>query len=158
MDLVFIYYNNLEFQDNKIFSINFNDGDRLLGWEILFRKSRDYYLTSMFCFTEITNYLSELEHYDNITKISHFSNKIFKNGVEHLYEEKEIEGFFGDLKCKFTPEKSNRTLSAEIVEFFDYVTKQKKYVFVYSPYQELKNFGLKFENKKKAMSIVTLFC
>ena len=31
MDPVFIYYNNLEFQDNKIFSINFNDGDRLLG-------------------------------------------------------------------------------------------------------------------------------
>ena len=31
MDPVFIYYNNLEFQDNKIFSISFNDGDRLQG-------------------------------------------------------------------------------------------------------------------------------
>ena len=66
MDLVFIYYNNLEFQDNKIFSINFNDGgDRLQG--ILFKKNRDYYLTSMSCFIEITNDLSELEH-DNIKK------------------------------------------------------------------------------------------
>ena len=91
MDPVFIYYNNLEFQDNKIFSISFNDGDRLQG--ILFKKNRDYYLTSMSCFIEITNDLSELEHYDNITKISDLSNKILKNRVEHLYEEKEIEGF-----------------------------------------------------------------
>ena len=65
MDLVFIYYNNLEFQDNKIFSINFNDGDRLQG--ILLKKNRDYYLTSMSCFIEITNDLSEWEH-DNIKK------------------------------------------------------------------------------------------
>ena len=60
IDPVFIYYNNLEFQDNKIFSISFNDGDRLQG--ILFKKNRDYYLTSMSCFIEITNDLSELEH------------------------------------------------------------------------------------------------
>ena len=61
MDPVFIYYNNLEFQDNKIFSISFNDGDRLQG--IWFKKNRDYYLTSMSCFIEITNDLSELEHW-----------------------------------------------------------------------------------------------
>ena len=66
-----------------------------------------------------------------------------------MYEEKEIEGFFGDSKYEFTEEKSNRALSVEIVEFFDHVTKQKRHVFVYSPYQELKKFGLKFENKKK---------
>ena len=65
-----------------------------------------------------------------------------------MYEEKEIEGFFGDSKYEFIAEQSNRSLSVEIVEFFDHVTKQKR-VFVYSPYQELKKFGLKFENKKK---------
>ena len=47
-----------------------------------------------------------------------------------------------------TPEKSNRALSVDVVEFFDYVTKQKRLVFIYSPYKELKQFGLKFENKK----------
>ena len=46
-----------------------------------------------------------------------------------------------------TPEKSNRALSVDVVEFFDYVTKQKRLVFIYSPYKELKEFGLKFENK-----------
>ena len=29
MDPIFIYYNELEFQDNKIFTIEFSDGDRL---------------------------------------------------------------------------------------------------------------------------------
>ena len=66
-----------------------------------------------------------------------------------MYEVKEIEGFLGDSKYEFTPEKSNQALSVEIVEFFDHVTKQKRYDFVYSPYQELKKFGLKFENKKR---------
>ena len=46
-----------------------------------------------------------------------------------------------------TPEKSNRALSVDFVEFSDYVTKQKRLVFIYSPYKELE-FELKFENKK----------
>ena len=79
MDPVFIYYNNfnnLEFQDNKTFSINFNDGDRLQG--ILFKKNRDYYLTSMSCFIEITNDLSKLEHCDNIKKYLIYPIKFLK--------------------------------------------------------------------------------
>ena len=43
-----------------------------------------------------------------------------------MYEEKEIEGFFGDSKYEFIAEQSNRSLSVEIVEFFDHVTKQKR--------------------------------
>ena len=39
-------------------------------------------------------------------------------------------------------------MSVEIVEFFDHVEKQKRYVFVYSPYIELKKFSLNFQNKK----------
>ena len=41
-------------------------------------------------------------------------------------------------------------MSVKIAEFFDHVTKQKRYVFVYSPYIELKEFGLKFQNKKSS--------
>ena len=41
-------------------------------------------------------------------------------------------------------------MSVEIVEFFDHVIKQKRYVFVYSPYIELKKFSLKFQNKKSS--------
>ena len=112
----------------------------------------------MSCFIEITNDLSELEHYSEIIKISKLSNNILKNGVEHLYDEKKIEVFInGELKTELEAEKSNRALSVEIVEFFDHVTKQKRYVFVYSPYIELKKFSLKFQNKKVAMSKVIQF-
>ena len=41
-------------------------------------------------------------------------------------------------------------MSIEIVEFFHHVAKQKRYVFVYSPYSELKKFSLKFQNKKSS--------
>ena len=85
MDPIFIYGNNLQFQDNKSFTINFSD--RLHG--VLFEKNKDYYLTSMSCFIEITNDLSELEHYSEIIKILKLSNNILKNGVEHLYDEKK---------------------------------------------------------------------
>ena len=105
----------------------------------------------MSCFIETTNDLSEQQHHGKIIKISQLLNKILKNGVEHLYDEKKIEVFLnGELKTELEAEKSNRALSVEIVEFFDHVTKQKRYVFVYSPYNELKKFGLKFQNKKSS--------
>ena len=149
MDPIFIYSNNLQFQDNKSFTIDFSNDNRLQG--VLFKKNKDYYLTSMSCFIEITNDLSELEHYIEIIDISKLSNKILKNGVDHLYDEKKIEVFInGELKTELDAEKSNRTFSVEIVEFFDHVTKQKRYVFVYSPYNELKKFGLKFQNEKSS--------
>ena len=71
--------------------------------------------------------------------------------MDHLYDEKKIEVFInGELKTELEAEESNRALSVEIVEFFDHVTKQKRYVFVYSPYNELKKFGLKFQNKESS--------
>ena len=38
MDSIFIYYNDLKFQDKKIFTMEFSDGDQLDG--VLFRKKR----------------------------------------------------------------------------------------------------------------------
>ena len=114
-----------------------------------FFKNRDYYITNMSCFIKITQDLTELNHYEEIKKISEISNKILKNGVKHLYEEKKLEATFGNLNFQFLPEKSKRGLSLQAIEFFDYVTKRKRLVFVYSPYEELKIFGLKFNNKKR---------
>ena len=120
-----MYSNNLQFQDNKSFTFDFSNDDRLQG--VLFKRNKDYYLTSMSCFIEITNDLSELEHYIEIIDISKLSNKILKNGVDHLYDKKKIEVFInGELKTELDAEKSNRAFSVEIVEFFDHVTKQKR--------------------------------
>ena len=152
MDPVFIYYDKVKFQNEyKIFNIDFSDGDNLQDVcyvTISILKNRDCYITSMSCFIKIIQDLTELNHYDDIKKISEISNKILKNGVEHLYEEKTLEATFGDSSFEFLPEKSNRGLSLHQVEFFDEVTKRKRIVFVYSPYEEVKIFGLKFENKK----------
>ena len=43
----------------------------------------------MSCFIEITNDLSEIEHYIEIIDISKLSNNILKNEVDHLYDEKK---------------------------------------------------------------------
>ena len=43
----------------------------------------------MSCFIEIMNDLSKLSHYDEIKKISELSNKILKDGVDHLYDKKK---------------------------------------------------------------------
>ena len=102
-------------------------------------------------FIEITNDLSKLTHYDDIKKVSDLSNSILKNGIDHSYEEKNLEVTFDDVKIELTPERSNRPLSVDIFEFFDYVTKQKRLVFIYSLYKELKQFESKFENKKNGL-------
>ena len=64
MDPIFIYYNDLKFPDNKIFTIKYSDGDPLDG--VLFKKKN--YLVSMSCFIEITNDLSKSTYYDDIKK------------------------------------------------------------------------------------------
>ena len=135
MDPIFIYYNDLKFPDNKIFTIKYSDGDPLDG--VLFKKKN--YLVSMSCFIEITNDLSKSTYYDDIKKISDLSNSILKTGIDHSYEEKILEVIFNDVKIELTLEKSNRALSIDVVEFFDYVTKQKRLVFIYSPYKNLNN-------------------
>ena len=83
------------------------------------------------------------------------SNEILKNGIDHSYIGKDLEVFYDDNnnnnnKTELEPDKSNYTLLVDVVEFFDYVTKQKIFVLVYCPYKELKQFGKKFERKGKS--------
>ena len=112
----------------------------------------------MLCFITLEQDLKELEHYENIKKISEISNKILKNGIEHLYEEKQLEVTFDDTdqKIEFQPDKSNRGLSVHVVEFFDKQMKNRGLVYVYSQYEELKKYGLKFENKGKTYTSTPL--
>ena len=45
MEPTFTYYNNLTFDDKKRFSINLSDEDSLEG--VVFKKNKDYYVTSL---------------------------------------------------------------------------------------------------------------
>ena len=158
MEPVFIYYDKVKFQNNdyKIFRVDDSDGDNLDG--VFFTKNTDYYITSMSCFITLEQDLKELNHYDDIKKISEISNKILKNGIEHLYEEKVLEVTLENVeqKIEFQPEKTKRGLSVHAVEFFDEETKRKRVVYVYSSYEELKVYGLKFENKGKSVYKYTI--
>ena len=158
MEPVLIYYDKVKFQNNdyKIFQVDFSHGNNLEG--VLFKKKQRILYNEHVVFITLEQDLKELEHYENIKKISEISNKILKNGTEHLYEEKQLEVTFDDTdqKIEFQPDKSNRGLSVHIVEFFDEQTRNKGLVYVYSPYEELKKYGLKFENKGKTYTSTPL--
>ena len=91
--------------------------------------------------------VKELKDYKTIKKISEISNAILENGFEHFYEETKLEWIVEEQKNKLKAEKSKRKLSLKVLEFFDEKTKEKRKVSVYSPYEELKEYGLIFENK-----------
>ena len=112
---------------------------------------------SMSCVIEIKNDITELTKYADIKKISEFANRIIKNGIDYGHKSPDIEISYGGKTYKMNILKDNRSHSVEAVEFFDHLTKQKRYVFVYSPYIELKKLSLKFQNKKVAMLKVIQF-
>ena len=122
----------------------------------MFRKARDYYLTSMSCYIQLTNDISKLTDYKEIKKIADLLNSISKNGIDHLYIGRDLEVLFDLGKLELEVDKSNRTLSVDVVEFFDYVTKQKRFALIYSLYKELKKFGMKFKEGKKALILVAI--
>ena len=58
MDPVFIY-NNLIFDKNQRFILNFSDGDVLKG--LNFSKESNYYMMIMSCFIEVSNDITKLK-------------------------------------------------------------------------------------------------
>ena len=69
---------------------------------------------------------------------------MLKNGSQHLHENVELK--IEDVN-DLTPVKTKRKISTKSLEFFDEKTKKKKKVLIYSPYKELKFFGLKFQKE-----------
>ena len=71
MEPFFIYYNYLKFKDNtKIFSTDFSDEDRLQC--IMFKKAKDYYLTSMSCYLQLATEIEKLKEFPDIKKNCRF--------------------------------------------------------------------------------------
>ena len=142
-----MYWDKVKFEDNnnfKDFKVKFSNGDGVDG--VIFKKNKDYYITSMSAFIALEKNLKELKDYDTIKKISEISNAILENGIEHLYEEKKLE-LVSEKKLDLQPYKNKRKLSVRVLEFLDEKTKKKRLVSIYSPYEELKVHGLRFQNK-----------
>ena len=84
MEPIFVYFDKVKFDNSslKTFTITFSDGDLLDG--VLFKKTNDYYITSMTSSITIEKDLKELKDYDNIKKISDIANEYLKNGINHF--------------------------------------------------------------------------
>ena len=59
MESTFVYYKNLTFDDEKKFLINFSDEDLLKG--VVFKKNKDYYVTSMACYLHLPVDITKLQ-------------------------------------------------------------------------------------------------
>ena len=87
MEPVFMYWNKIKFEGEsnyKKFNVNFNDGDRLDG--VIFKKNKNYYITSLTTDIKIEKKLTKLEDYNKIKETSKKFNDLLKNGSESLYE------------------------------------------------------------------------
>ena len=84
MDPIFIYTNNLTFDENQRFILNFSDGDVFKS--VNFSKENDYYIMSMFCFIEVSNDITKLKQYDDIEKKSIIANRYIRNGIDYGFD------------------------------------------------------------------------
>ena len=142
MEPSFMYWSKLKFEgdkDYKKFNVNFSDGDRLDG--VFFRKDKKYFIISLSTNIKIEKNLKKLEDYEKLKKVSKELNDTLKNGSQYLHEDIELKI---ENVNELIPLKTKRKLATKSLEFFDENSKKKKKVLIYSPYKELKFFGLKF--------------
>ena len=82
MEPIFIYYNNLSFDQNKRFTLELSDDD-LLDSDF-FKKNKNYYITSMSCYIDLT--VDGTTSIDKIREISDMVNAILAGGVDFDYK------------------------------------------------------------------------
>ena len=149
MEPIFVYFDKVKFDNSnlKTFTITFSDGDLLDG--VLFKKTNDYYITSMTSSITIEKDLKELKDYDNIKKTSDIANEYLKNGINHFKSLPPLSSsvFYSKVNEDLVQDKTKEALSIVEIAFIDLNTKNSNSVKVYSAYENLKIYGLKFSNK-----------
>ena len=143
MEPIFIYYNNLNFEQDKNFLLEFSDSDKLD--DVIFKNNKDYYITNISCYIDLTVDVTKLPQFDKIKEISDLSNAILANGVDFGCKKNAVQLTFGNKTYYFRINKINRSSYIENIEFFHHNLKKKSLVYVYSPYKELAGDGMKFE-------------
>ena len=84
METTFIYYNNLSFDQNKRFTLEFS-GDNLLEGAF-FRKKKDYYINSMSCYVDLTVDVTKQPQSDKIKEIPDLGNANLGDSVDFGYK------------------------------------------------------------------------
>ena len=141
MEPAFTYYNNLKFDKHKKLTISFSNEDLLK--DVVFRKNRDYYISSMSCADNIT----KLPKYDKIKEIHNLAIVILRGGIDFAYSKKVLTlAKVSGSNATFRADKSRRSKYIEMVESFDVESKQTKEIYNYLPYKEWNEKVLRFLN------------
>ena len=112
MEPVFMYWSKIKFKGNdnfKEFKVNFSDGDNLNG--VIFKKEKNYFITSLSANVEIDKDLKGLKDYKKIKEISRKSNEIIEKGISHLHKDILLEINLKDVDL--LPDKKKRKLAVK---------------------------------------------
>ena len=126
MEPVFMYWNDVKYvgdNDFKKFKLQFNDSDKLNG--AIFKKDRDYFITSLSTNVKINKNVKNLDDFEKISEVSKKANEILTNGVDHFHEDFTLEADLVGVN-DLTPDKTKRKLSVKSFNFFDEKTKKKR--------------------------------
>ena len=121
--------------------MDFSNEDGLQG--IMFNKNKDYYLITMSCYIQLTNKIEKLKEFPDIRKIADLSEEILRDGAEIF--ENNLEVSYRNVKIDLIKDKSKQLQTVEVVEFFDYNLKQKRFALAYSLLNEIKKFKMMFK-------------
>ena len=148
MDPIFIYNNNLNFDENHRFILNFSDGDVLKG--VNFSKENDYY-SLWVCHNEylieVPNEITKLKQYDDIEKKSIIANRYVRNGIDYGFDSPEIKIIFDNKTYQFEINKISRSKVVGIYNFYDYLLKRKRFATVYSSYKDFVENGIIYKKR-----------
>ena len=147
MEPVFIYFNKVKFDnsDLKTFTLKFSHGDLLDG--VLFKKTSDYYITSMIGSITIEKDFTELKDYTEVKKVSDIANAYLKNGINHFKSLPQLSSLmFESNETKLLQDESKQALSLVKIPFINLESKKKDIAKIYSGYENLKKYGLTFSN------------
>ena len=91
MESTFIYYNNLNFDQDKNFMLEFSDSDKLDG--VIFKNIYIYiyYITSMSCHVDLIVDVTKLPQFDKIKEISDLGNAILADCVDFGYKKNVVQ-------------------------------------------------------------------
>ena len=152
MEPVFMCWNKSKFNENndnfKEFKVNFNNGDNLNG--VVFKKEKNYFITSLSANIEINKNVKDLKDYKKIKEV----NEIIEKGNTN-YQDIVLEINLKDVD-DLLPDKKKRKIALKSFEFLDEKTQKKKIVSIYSQYEELKIFGLKFVKENGIINKYTI--
>ena len=131
MEPVFMYWSKIKFKggDNfKEFRVNFSDNDRLNG--VLFKKEKDYFITSLTANIRMKTDLKKLKDYKKIEEISKKSNEIIKKGTSNLYKIELMKTNLNGIE-ELSMNNNKRKFAEKTLEIIDKDTEKKKKVSFY---------------------------